>query len=312
MTRVYDVKSLFNTRNLFPKRIQIQTINKCNGKCIICPYAYKEIEKTQYIDDTLFEKIVEETARDSPFGKVRISLMLQNEPFLDKRLVDRIRFVKKFNNLNVDTVTNGSLLGEKIIKELEESGIDFLTVSIDSVNKKTFEEVRQGLDFDRIMQNIELLRNSSLKDKVTIRMIAQKKNYSEIESFINFWTDKGLKVEIYGATNRGGALKNFEEIKLERELMELRLNRNIRPFYKSYKTLLLGFCTYPFFRFNILLNGDVLPCCHDWKHGFIMGNAKENTIKEIWHSDSFNRFRLLQLTRQKDKLDYCKNCSLIQ
>lgn len=299
--------SLIKNKNSFPKTLQIQTVDSCNGMCVMCPNAYKKKGGIQCIDNNFFKRIIEEAAHESKFSN--ITLMLQNEPFLDPEIIDKIRFVKKFDNLHTSVVTNGSLLSKEIISQLEKSGIDSLVISIDSINKKTFEEIRPGLDFEWIMKNIELLKNSNLKSKVKIRMILQEKNCLDAKEFVKFWLSQGLTPEIYNITNRGGVLKNFDEIKLKEKS---RFNTKMRPFYKPYKTSLLGFCTYPFFKLDMLLNGDVLPCCHDWEHGFIMGNAKENTIKEIWNSDSFNRFRLLQLTRQKDKLDYCKNCSLIQ
>lgn len=299
--------NIIKNKDSFPRNIQIQTVDSCNGRCIMCPNSYKKKDNIQYIDNNFFKKIVNEIACESKWSNV--ILMLQNEPFLDPEIINRVRFVKKFGNLHSSIVTNGSLLSKDIISRLEKSGIDSLVVSVDSFNKEIFEKIRLGLDFEKIMQNIELLQNSSLKSKVRIRMILQEKNYLEAKEFVKFWLRKGLMPEVYNLTNRGGVLKNFDEIKVKEKL---KFNLKMRRFYKRYKTSLLGFCTYPFFKFDMLLNGDVLPCCHDWKHGLIMGNAKENTIREIWNSEKFNQFRMLQLTEHRDRIGYCKDCSLVQ
>lgn len=291
-------------KRFFPKHFQIQTTDSCNGRCITCPNSYKKKNKTNYMSDKTFKKIINEI-NTAPYKDRIVTLMLQNEPFLDHKLIERIKLVKRNNNTWVDTVTNGSLLNKKIIKKLEQSGINRLVISIDSINKKTFNLIRPGLDFNHVMQNIELLKQSSLKEKVKIKMVLQKNNYTEVKEFVNFCLTKGLKPEICPLTNRCGALKTFETIKIG----EQNLIKELNPFYKRYP-LFMNICMEPFFKMNILVNGEVIQCCHDWRHDNIFGNVKEQTIQEIWRSNGSKTFRLTHLRKETDKLN-CKNCSFV-
>lgn len=291
---------------------QIQTVNSCNGCCIMCPYTYQEKRRLEVMSNDIFEKTIREIAEISRQNNksIEVTLMLQNEPFMDKRIVEQILFAKKFKNLHVTTATNASLLNEDVIKRLERSGIDSLTVSIDSVNRKTFESIRPCLDFEKVMGNIGLLRGSSLKDRVKVRMILQKKNFSEADSFARFWLEKGISVEIRAPTNRGSTLPNFESLKVDAVL-----SPEAQRFFKGYDTWdsddsKKGFCSQLFHKFNILSNGDVIKCCHDWEHKDVAGNVRKSSITEIWDS-KFKEYRDLFLAGRCRSVYPCNKCSLV-
>src|SRR5687767_9492309 len=74
----------------FPRAIQLQTINACQAACTMCPYPlYKDVFPRGRMDDALFDKI---TAEIASRPEVRTFIpMLQNEPFLDRTLFDKIK-----------------------------------------------------------------------------------------------------------------------------------------------------------------------------------------------------------------------------
>jgi len=64
------------------------------------------------------------------------------EPLLHPEYFNFIKFLKR-RGLYVNSPTNGTLLTEKNVKRLKESGIDSMHVSIDSLNPKVADKVRQ-------------------------------------------------------------------------------------------------------------------------------------------------------------------------
>src|SRR5687767_8924985 len=95
----------------FPALIQLQTINACNASCIMCPYPlFKKEFPRGRMDDALFEKIVAEIADRAEVHT--FVPMLQNEPFLDRKLFDRIARFKQITHgrVEVELVTNGAFL----------------------------------------------------------------------------------------------------------------------------------------------------------------------------------------------------------
>ncbi len=76
----------------FPTVFQIQLINQCNGSCIMCPNIYIK-GKTEFMADSLFEKIISEILKKSK--SPTIILELQNEPLLDNELFRKIKYINK-------------------------------------------------------------------------------------------------------------------------------------------------------------------------------------------------------------------------
>jgi len=56
----------------FPMFFQIQTINLCNGSCVMCPNSKKKNRKPRKMSDELFEKIIKEISENK--SKPRIFL----------------------------------------------------------------------------------------------------------------------------------------------------------------------------------------------------------------------------------------------
>ena len=81
--------------------------------------------------------------------------------------------------------------------------------------------------------------------------------------------------EDFGITlsNRGGAMGNAEHAKA--------------PLQKAMKTP----CYYPHYTFFMDYQGDVAPCCHDWKKKLILGNMQTQSFEEIWLSKEWEVVR---------------------
>src|SRR5688500_8480383 len=120
----------------FPALIQLQTINACNASCIMCPYPlFKKQFPRGRMDDALFDKIIEEIA-ERPEVHTFVP-MLQNEPFLDKKLFDRIARFKQLTRggVEVELVTSGAFLTAEAIERMREVELDVLDISLDAVSK---------------------------------------------------------------------------------------------------------------------------------------------------------------------------------
>ncbi|MCR4686915.1 MAG: hypothetical protein K5659_05050 [Lachnospiraceae bacterium] len=97
---------------------------------------------------------------------------------------------------SVTIMTNGTLFTLKEWEQLEGKyeHIKFM-VSIDAATKDTYEKVRCGGNWNKLMDNMsfmsELRRNNKI-DEVTVIMIVQKANYKEIPDFIRWAKDKGF------------------------------------------------------------------------------------------------------------------------
>ena len=56
---------------------------------------------------------------------------------------------------------------------------------------------------------------------------------------------------------------------------------------------------------------NVSVCCVDWNKKVVVGNAKFNSLSEIWNGPSINTIRKLHLERKKSLISGCKNCTYL-
>ncbi len=70
-------------------------------------------------------------------------------------------------------------------------------------------------------------------------------------------------------------------------------------------------CARPFWEFSIVPNGDVIVCCHDVYSKIVLGNVRENSISEIWNSDSYVEFRKAMAQGKRDRIPMCRECDQV-
>jgi radical SAM protein with 4Fe4S-binding SPASM domain len=284
-----------DTHRPFPAEIQIETNTACNATCVMCPYpeVTREIEQGR-MDLPLYQKILDECAAER--GLTRIEPFLNNEPFTDVRMVDWIRFAKRTVPHAVVTVTtNGSLLFPRITDRLIHSGLDAIWFSFNGATRDTYEKI-MGLSYDDVKANIDYLldvRPPSLR--VFTNMIDTVPMSGEIAENIRYWQSRGVQSGSSPFVNRAGNVSNFAEL-------------NYRPHAPGPARL----CELLYHKMYIGWNGDALLCCMDWRRRVILGNVREQSVREIWNGEPYRRYRRLQEEGRIEELELCSTCSYIQ
>lgn len=294
----------------FPLVLQIQTQSACNGRCSICPYRIVSKKLQQgTMEWSLFEKVVSELASESHPSLILFEL--HNEPLMDKRIFDWIKHIKSLSpDKHCVIVTNGELLDQFSAMEILQSNLDRLAVSLNAYTKETYERINNGLEYDRVVRNFtDLLSNPSLRPKLGLSFALTEENVQEVQQAVSYWKMQGLYTRVLGITNRAGSLDNYEEIRLKSAYSSGSLFRTGWKRLTSGVRAKIG-CELPFYQMNILFNGDVIICCHDWNRATVVGNAGTSSLKEIWNSDKMNEIRRLILRKKYDRIDSCKECSL--
>ncbi len=292
----------------FPGVIQLQTINACQAACKMCPYPiFKDVFARGRMDDELFNKVMQEIAQHKEVDT--FVPMLQNEPFLDKHIFEKIRTFKETTQgrVTVELVTNGAFLTEENIERIRDSGLDILDISLDALSREIYQKIRIGLKYETVLAGVERVLDANLpKTAVFVRLVRMRDNLHEVKPFTRHWRKRGASVFIYTANNRVGALDEFDE--------NLHLpNSELSPFYRMGRRLFrawMGHCPIPFSTANILHNGDVLMCVHDWARKEIVGNVREASLAEIWNGERMREVRRLVSRRQYEQLPACRDCSL--
>ena len=297
---------LAGRRDLFPEVLQVQTINRCNATCAMCPYPYTiHLQDRVVMEDRLFTKIVEECAAEERF-KVFVP-MSKNEPLLDVKLEDRIAEFKRLAKPHqvVELVTNGSALTPTRFERLVRSGLDLLTVSFSAHTEATYQQLMQGLSWAQINRNLEAMLASPLLPKVNIflRFILQKGNEAEYPAFRRHWRKHGLNVAGFEINNRSGSLKGYELLENSKSFLFKRLRKVMgQRFYR-------GVCPHAFSTMHVLENGDVPLCANDWQNRELLGNVGQSSLREIYNSARLEEIRELMRQGRYDEIPPCADCS---
>src|ERR1700675_1560108 len=135
-----------------PVCLYLETTNRCNLLCTTCPRTFEALEPPGDMSWALFTAIVDQ------FPKIaRVALHGVGEPMMVRALPRMIRYLKD-RGTYVLFNTNGTLLSEKKGRELIDSGLDELRVSLDAAEPEAFIKVRGKDSFAKIVRNVREFR----------------------------------------------------------------------------------------------------------------------------------------------------------
>jgi radical SAM protein with 4Fe4S-binding SPASM domain len=280
----------------FPKYFEIETVNACNARCVMCTIDDWEKVRNPIMSDKLFGKFLEEVSAHHKWVD-QVSLNRDGEPTLDKNLHKKIKSLKDAGIKQVTMATNVQLLDEKRIHQYLDAGLDDIMVSIDGVSKKTFEEIRVNLNYETVVQNtLNLIKirdqlNSPLI--IRLRMIIMDSNKHEVQDWISFWKDKiGSNDQVYAkAAHTWGNQLNRET------------EKNIQAYADRP-------CIAPFSSMIIHTDGTVPMCSIDYSSKVKVGNFSKNSIVEIWNDEPLMNIRKLHASARRNEIDLCQGCRI--
>ena len=281
----------------FPKFFEIETTRSCNARCSMCT-VYKWENKNNKMGEGLFDKFVKEI-KDYSNWVDRICLSRNGEPLLDKNLAEKIYRLKNCGIKYTTFSTNASLLTEKKSIELINSGLDDIRFSIDGVTKETFEKIRIGLDYEKVLENclrfIKLRDERGIKPVVQIRMVLQSENKNEEEMFKEFWLKKISEQDIVSSKpmhHWGNQLNNYEG-----SFDELKKYSN-SPCISPWSTMIIHF------------DGKIPLCGCDYNNKIALGDFNHKSMKEIWQSRGFYNIRKIHSTGKRNDILLCRGCNI--
>ena len=296
--RYYDaISMIYNFQNqetqVFPRMVIAGISFSCNARCIHCIYSkFREIRESTargniFMKEDIFKKVADECSR---YKWSLLRLVGFGEPMLHPRFIEMVGYAKKVG-CNVGIITNGSLFTKKIAIALLESGIDAIDVSVDAFSKETYEKIRRGLSFEKLIKNVKMLvelRNKYKKDTfIFCSIVEQKEVMHELNQALEFWgmiADKAVS-------------RKFLTFGL------LEDNKDRIPYYKERVP-----CFLLYDRLNIDVNGHIRLCGYDSFARTNFGDILTTTIKDAWHSREMDRIRECHLTGRFEDAGICKDC----
>ena len=149
----------------FPFSLAIDPCNLCNFECKFCAIQDSKEKlsfQKQFMDLELFKKIIDDISVFSKKLKV-LRLSGQGEPLLNPHFAEMVSYAKEKQVAEyIETVTNGSKLNPQLNRELVESGIDRIRISIEEVTEEGyFAMANRKINFKEFIANIKDLHEKS-------------------------------------------------------------------------------------------------------------------------------------------------------
>lgn len=163
----------------YPSQLQIESTSFCNARCIMCSHYYAENAGALDMSDEMLKKL------ECILPYIEVAILHGNgEPFLSKKLEESIKLYKKYN-VKLTTNTNLSILTEKIVQMINDAFVN-IRVSCDGCSKDVYEGIRRGLSFDRLVSNLEKLRDGCSNVSKTMACVMMRQNIEQLPELVRF------------------------------------------------------------------------------------------------------------------------------
>lgn len=181
------------TFEAYPTYVTIATTSKCNIRCEFCINQFDATPDNRFhMERGMKDAIIREVF---PYAK-KLALSVAGEPLFDSDFVEIVRLAKAYG-IDVELTSNGLLMGRKGYTEAIVECATRINVSIDGGTGPTFEKLRPGANWDKLMTNLKRLtdlrrESGSPFPEINIRYILMKENIEELPLMVDIAADLGV------------------------------------------------------------------------------------------------------------------------
>lgn len=293
--------------------LEMEVTTRCYLRCVMCEHTHWPDKSylNQDLELQTFQRVI-----DSIPNLRWINLTGEGSAFLNPHFMHMVKYAKK-KGLYVDFSHDFLDMEGRWSRQLIDWGVERIYLSMEGATKETYESIRIGSDFDRVVRNIQAFVEwkkamKSPLPEICTRYSFMKQNVHEIPDFVDlmatFGDPKGLGDE--PSINFVGLLEFPETRNMVCEVSpeiikeaELRAKKHGFKIYWSHTTHKeelkppLDYCVFwtePY----IMITGHVVPCCavlmsnnRPTLERYSFGNIHYSTLKDIWDSPYYQEFR---------------------
>jgi len=305
---VFDSSYIYNhfeeIRDKHPVVYNIETTNRCNMVCKMCPRTTMMTRKIETIKRDTFIDIVNQL---KPFTKeiwneweqfvqrtygILPDAMSENhfflyiipkviqlhgygDPLLDEHLHEYVKVLTEKGLSTYFSCNPANIDMERTI-EMFENGLTYIKYSIESVDDESHKKIRGSASnfsesYDKICKLLEIKKQKNYSTTIIITMLDlnaknQKEEFVKLKKMF-----EGKDVYIY--------LKSEDQ-------------QWYRKDYHGTNSIHWSeFCKHPWMSMTIKSNGEVAMCMEDFNNEIVLGNANNTKLSEIWNGLKYNQFR---------------------
>lgn len=290
----------------FPISISVEPTTSCNLRCPECPSGLRQFTRPiGMLEPEFFKSIIAEQKNTL----VNLTFYFQGEPYLNPNFLDMVKHASE-NKIFTITSTNAHYLNDENAKKTIESKLDKIIISIDGTTQESYEQYRIGGQLNKVIEgtkNILKWRKqlNSQTPYVVFQFLVVKPNQHQINDVYRMAEELGVDevklktAQVYEFENGNDLIPTIEKYARYKKLASGKW---------SIKNKLLNQCWRMWSGCVITWDGLVVPCCFDKDAKHQLGDLKENTFAQVWHSEKYNSFRQ-SILRSRKEIDICTNCT---
>jgi len=252
------------------------------------------------------------------------------EPLLREDLFELLGLMQQ-KQLEVHLITNGMLLSPQIVTTLKQLGVRVM-ISIDGATPVTYETIRNGASFERVVQSARNYVKEGLLEAINFTIL--KTNYTEIPRILELAASIGVQrvtfiglkpcqdyfKELLTPQEYGEAIKLacqaaqetgveffFDEPFFWATVREWGLLAHLPAVSTGILVPSATACIFGEYLF-IEVNGEVKPCSFT---SMILGNVNDKPLGEIWREGLSSPF-LQRIKDPETRTGYCRSCQYLE
>ena len=205
------------------KSIRLAIDESCNLSCpscrtkIIFEKDKNQLKKKYLLADKVIDYL--KTVKT----QINIHVGSDGDPFASLVYRYLIRKIKNFNHIKFSIQTNGLLIKKMYDKNIEMfDRLDQLNISIDGATKKTYEALRRGGSYEKILENLEFVSKLDKNFVTNLHMVVQKSNWREMPLMLELAKKFNINSVYYNRIQDWNTYQNFENLHIPEETNEFK------------------------------------------------------------------------------------------
>ena len=216
------------------KTIRLAIDNSCNLSCPSCRQSliFHKRGKMLSLRIELANRVNEYLSRHN---NITVHIGSDGDPFASLVYRHFMKTVSNNSTIKFNLQTNG-LLMKKMFGRLDKilNRIDVLNISIDGATKHTYESLRRGGLFEKLIENLEFIKNYHKQFYIRFHMVVQKSNWNEMGRMLELADRFNAHEVIFNRIADWNTYHNFkEQLAPENDLLFVKEFEEIKKHPKS-------------------------------------------------------------------------------